>query len=248
MKRAAPSLVLLLLSLAPAPFASACLAQASESMYLLGMSGYRYQIKQSDGVFATGYYTPSTAGFQPAPGFFHGSGRMFGFRFAYLRPATSRYHLRYDVELDLGLVDRKFNPYFAEATTYGIQAFAGPHFSPNKSGVSYYVLAGASYIKIPGHESWEQSGSSNIIWYGTDGQTDLWAKLLNEWNASGSATIPGYGPIQRTAFGLCLGGSGDFWKPEELNGGGMGGYLEYLPMFDGGLRNNFRLGLSITMK
>lgn len=239
---------LFILSLTSAILASNCLADATEPSYLFGMSMTRYPIKQSDGVFPTGYYSSYTGDFVPAPGLFQSSGWTFGFRFAYLKPATPRLRLRYDAELELGLLNRGFNPYFAEASVVGFQAFVGPQSTPHDGRVSYYLLGGIRHIRFAGHESWEQSGSADIIWYGTGGYTDLWAEILNEWESTGSATIPGYDAVQLTALGLCLGSNFVIWKPPGLAGGAMGGYLEYLPMFGGGLRNEFRLGLSITLR
>jgi hypothetical protein len=153
--------------------------------------------------------------------------------------------MRYDLELDVGLVSRRYNPYFAQDLSLGWQFFLGPQFGGSKGRLSGYALVGVNYLRISGHESWESSGSgASIIWYGSGGSSDMWAKIFNEWESEGSATIPGYDAFSRIAPALCIGGAYEFLRPRGRSES-LFLYFDYTPVFDDGLRHDFRFGGAI---
>jgi hypothetical protein len=228
--------------------------QTPVERFILAFSWCSSELKRSDGVFADGfwhgYYDWNDglvhSSFEPRPDLFQSGIGQFGFRIAYVRSNHRGWGTRYDMEFCLGLVNRHFEQALSENTSYACKLFLGPQYGPPDGRVSGYVLFGLNYLKVGGQDpSVYTSSGPNIIYYGSGGTSDLWADILNEWEDGGPVRMPGYPPFSRLAVGMCIGISYDVIRPpRDIDGVSL--YVDYLPVFYDGLRNDFRFGLALA--
>ena len=134
----------------------------------------------------------------------------------------------------MGPLVRHFRPWGEHCTVLGTQFYLGPRIN---GIISFHALAGINFLKIGGKEQETVSGNSvKIIYYGSGGTSDLWAKMMNQMNGSSKGvTYPKVEAFRRTALGLNFGISLDL-APVRFT-------IEYLPVFDDKIRNDFRVGM-----
>ena len=192
-----------------------------------GFSGVTYLFEASDGVFTDAdEHLPGNFGFRLTKASF--GGRSWGWMF--------------DGELYLGVANRQLLDVDMPNTIFGLQAFVGPVLALGP--VQLYATGGVNRTTVGDSKIVEVPGLVVIQYVGMGGLSDVWAAELNalgERAGSGSvkASIPRYSKV--SAAGVL----GISW---DLGGSGAGFRLslDYLPVFIGPTRNNFRATFSLA--
>lgn len=192
-----------------------------------GFSGVTYLFEASDGVFTDAdEHLPGTFGFRLTKGFF--GGRSWGWML--------------DGELYLGVANRELLDVDMPNTIFGLQAFAGPVVA--LGSMQFYALAGVNRTTVGESEIVEVPGLVVVQYVGMGGLSDVWAGILNSLgrnagDAHVAASIPRYSNVSPA------GALGMSW---DIGGAGAGLRLslDYLPIFIGPTRNNFRFTLSLA--
>ena len=197
--------------------------------FAFGFSGVTYLFEAEDGVFTDAdEHLPGNFGFRFTKGFF--GDRSWGWML--------------DGELYLGVANRQLIDVDMPNTIFGLQAFVGPVVALGP--VQLYALGGINRTTVGESKIVEVPGLVVIQYVGTGGLSNVWASQLNSLAnraiSSGSnvvASIPRYAEVTPAAV---FGGSLDF-------GGGSTGLrlsIDYLPVFVGPTRNNFRVTFSLA--
>lgn len=166
----------------------------------------------------------------------------FGFRFTKASFNGRRLGWMLDTELYLGVASRELLDVDMPNTIFGLQAFVGPVLALGP--LQTYATVGVNRTTVGESEIVEVPGLVVIQYVGTGGLSNTWAGLLNALGQSAGsadviASIPKYSKVSAAgAFGMSYDfGAGDL---------GMRISLEYMPVFIGPTRNNFRTTLSIA--
>ena len=192
-----------------------------------GLSGVTYLFEASDGVFTDAdEHLPGNFGFRLTKASF--GGRSWGWMF--------------DGELYLGVANRQLLDVDMPNTIFGLQAFVGPVLALGP--LQIYATGGVNRTTVGDSKIVEVPGLVVIHYVGMGGLSDLWAAQLNALGqraGSGGvkASIPRYSKV--SAAGV-LGISWDIGGP----GAGFRFSLDYLPIFIGPTRNNFRATFSLA--
>lgn len=224
-------LALTSLLLVPAIAAIAQSAQPSQRAIrprksAFGFSYVTYAFEQDDGVFTDNREHAT---------------QNFGFRFnrAFRRAQPVGWMM--DGELFLGVIDRELVNVPLPETLFGMHAFVGPQISFGK--LTLNAAGGVNRTSVPGTEIVSASRASVIQYVGRGGLSRLWAANLNNLTSGGQptvqASIPAYSKVSPAGL---LGFAYDFGK----KGLGFRFSGEFLPVFVGPVRKNFRTSLSIT--
>ncbi len=167
-----------------------------------------------------------------------------GFRLSKAWFGERRWGLMLDTELYLGVADRTLLDSSMPNTIFGLQAFLGPALAVGP--VQFYALGGVNRTTVGESQIVEVPGLVVIRYIGSGGLSNVWAAHLNALaeRSAGTGTnviasIPRYEEVSPAAV---FGGAFDF------GGGGTGFRLsiDYLPIFIGPTRNNFRVTLSVA--
>lgn len=192
-----------------------------------GFSGVTYLIEASDGVFTD----PDE----------HLVGN-FGFRFTKAYFGDRSWGWMLDGELYLGVANRELLDVDMPNTIFGLQAFVGPVLS--LGSVQAYATIGVNRTSVGSSEIVEVPGLVVIQYVGSGGLSNVWAARLNALGQSSGganviASIPEYSNVSAAGmFGISydIGGSG----------AGLRISFDYIPIFIGPTRHNFRTTLSIA--
>ncbi len=196
--------------------------------WAFGFSGVGYLIEASDGVFTDPdeHMTPN-----------------FGFRLTKASFGEDRWGWMLDGELYLGVANRILLDVDMPNTIFGLQAFVGPVVALGP--FQFYATGGVNRTTVGESEIVEVPGLVVIQWVGTGGISNLWAAQLNAMAASAGsggdviASIPKYSEVAPAGmFGM----SYDFGSPRF----GFRLSFDYLPVFMGPTRNNFRATFSLA--
>lgn len=196
-----------------------------------GFSYLTYAIEPDDGVF-----TDDEA---------HAT-QNFGFRFNRSFRGQRSVGWMIDGELFLGVIDRELLDVPLPETIFGLHAFVGPQLSVG--GFTWYAAGGVNRASVPETELVSSSRQDAIRWVGTSGVSRLWAEILNSKVASGQptveASIPAYNKVAPAGL---IGLSYDLGRRGTgKRGMGFRFSADFLPVFGGSVRKNFRTTLSIT--
>lgn len=192
-----------------------------------GFSGVTYLFEASDGVF--------TDDDEHLPG-------AFGFRLSLASFGERSWGWMLDGELYLGVANRQLLNADMPNTIVGMQAFAGPVVA--LGSIQLYVLGGVNRTTVGESKVVEVPGLVVIRYVGTGGLSNVWAARLNELGQrAGSANV--VASIPRYEEVAPAGVLGMAW---DVGGRGMGFRLsvDYLPVFVGPTRNNFRVTFSLA--
>jgi hypothetical protein len=166
----------------------------------------------------------------------------FGFRFTGASFGDRSWGWMLDAELYLGVANRQLLDVDVPNTIFGMQAFAGPVLALGP--LQIYATGGVNRTTVGDSKIIEVPGLVVIQYVGMGGLSDLWAAQLNALGQNAGpggvkVSIPRYSKVSPAAvFGASydLGGSG----------GGFRISLDYIPIFVGPARNNFRMTLSLA--
>lgn len=194
-----------------------------------GFSGVTYLFEAEDGVFTDAdEHLPGNFGFRLTKGFF----------------GDRRWGWMLDAELYLGVANRQLIDVDMPNTIFGLEAFAGPALA--LGSLQLYALGGVNRTTVGESEIVEVPGLVVIHYIGTGGLSNVWAAQLNALaeraNSTGSnvvASIPRYAEVTPAAV---FGASYDFGGA----GPGLRLSIDYLPVFIGPTRNNFRVTLALA--
>lgn len=192
-----------------------------------GFSYVTYAVEDDDGVF-TDAQRHVTAN--------------FGFRVtkAFVKPQRALGWL-IDGELFLGVIDRELLDVPLPETILGLHAFVGPQYRSGR--LTSYAAMGVNRTAVPETELVSTSRASAIQYVGRGGLSRLWAANLNSLTSNGQPTvaarIEGYNKVAP---------AGMIGVAYDMGRGPMGFRFsaDYLPMFGGSVRHNFRTTFSIT--
>ena len=192
-----------------------------------GFSGVTYLFEASDGVF--------TDADEHLPG-------AFGFRLSVASFGDRSWGWMLDGELYLGVANRQLLDADMPNTIVGLQGFVGPVVA--LGSIQLYALGGVNRTTVGESKVVEVPGLVVIRYVGTGGLSDLWAARLNALGQSSGeadvvASIPRYEEVSpAAALGMA-------W---DIGGRGAGFRLsfDYLPVFLGPTRNNFRVTVSLA--
>jgi len=192
-----------------------------------GFSGVTYLIEAQDAVFTD------------ADEHLQGN---FGFRFTKAFFGERSWGWMLDGELYLGVASRELLDVDMPNTMFGLQAFVGPVIA--LGSFQTYATIGVNRTTVGDSEIVEVPGLVVIQYVGSGGLSNVWAAQLNALGqAAGSSTvvasIPRYSKVAAAGmFGISydFGGSGF----------GLRTSLDYIPIFIGPTRNNFRFTFSIA--
>lgn len=216
----------------PAIAASAQLAQKPQQPVRprkasFGFSYVTYAFEADDGVFSDNreHATPN-----------------FGFRFNRAFRRTQQVGWMMDGELFLGVIDRELLDVPLPETSFGLQAFTGPQISVGQ--FTFTAAGGVNRTSVPGTELVSSSRGAAITYVGRGGLSRLWAATLNNLTSKNTptvqASIPAYAKVAPAGL---IGVAYDFGGKGPL---GFRLSAEFLPVFVGSMRKNFRTSISIT--
>lgn len=162
---------------------------------------------------------------------------MIGFKFGSLLAVENSLPWLFDLEVHFGSADRSFYGHYNSGVLFSLQAFGGLNFNLGHDIFFAHTMIGLNYLHIGASDSYVQKFHNDIYYYGTDGFSRYMASIFNSWNRAQEVYVNGFPAHSRIAPALNLGLEIRVRENMALTG-------EYMPLFDGRIRSDFRLSFA----